>query len=131
MGYISILDFGLHNTVYRFVAKYQAEKDEEGQENFLASTFIIYGVITILIFLVGVILYFNLERIFSSSLTSEELSKANIMFAILIFNLAITLPLGAFQFIIRGYGNFIFANSVTIIRIILRTFVLIALLTIG
>ena len=53
------------------------------------------------------------------------------MFAILIFNLAITLPLGAFQFIIRGYGNFIFANSVTIIRIILRTFVLIALLTIG
>lgn len=131
VGYISILDFGLHNTVYRFVAKYQAEKDEEGQENFLASTFIIYGVITILVFLVGVILYFNLERIFSSSLTSEELSKANIMFAILIFNLAITLPLGAFQFIIRGYGNFVFVNSVTIIRIILRTFVLIVLLTIG
>ena len=131
VAYISILDFGLHNTVYRFIAKYQAEKDEEGQENFLASTFIIYGVITILVFLVGVILYFNLDRIFSSSLTHEELSKANIMFAILIFNLAITLPLGAFQFIIRGYGKFIFANSVAITRIIARTIVLIALLTLG
>ena len=27
VAYISILDFGLHNTVYRFIAKYQAEKD--------------------------------------------------------------------------------------------------------
>lgn len=43
VGYISIFDFGLHNTIYRFVSKYQAEKDEEGQENFLASTFIIRG----------------------------------------------------------------------------------------
>lgn len=131
VAYISILDFGLHNTVYRFIAKYQAEKDEKGQENFLASTFIIYGAITILVFLVGIILYFNLDRIFSASLTQEELSKANIMFAILIFNLAITLPLGSFQFIIRGYGKFVFANSVAITRIIARTIVLVALLTLG
>jgi len=131
VAYISILDFGLHNTVYRFVAKYQALKDTKGQENFLASTFILYGIITIIVLLVGLIVYFNLDKIFSASLSSEEFRKANIMFVILIFNLAITLPLGAFQFIIRGYGKFVFVNSVTIARIIVRTLVLIALLAIG
>ena len=33
VGYISILDFGLANTIVRFVAKYRAEKDQIGEEN--------------------------------------------------------------------------------------------------
>lgn len=131
VGYISILDFGLHNTVYRYIAKYQAEKDKDGEENFLASTFIFYGIITILVLIVGGILYFNIENIFSNSLSSQEVLKARKMFAILIFNLAISLPLGAFQFIIRGYGRFIYANFVSILRIILRTLVLVGILLLG
>lgn len=131
VGYISILDFGLHNTIYRFIAKYQAEKDNENQESFLAACFIIYGIITILVLVVGVILFLNLESIFSKSLTSSELYKAKIMFVVLIINLALSLPMGAFQFILRGYGKFIFANSVSIARIILRTLVLIGLLSLG
>lgn len=131
VGYISILDFGLHDTIYRFIAKYQADRDEKGQENFLATVFIIYGVITALILIAGMVLYFNLGKIFGASLTSEELLKANTMFAILIFNLAITLPLGAFQFIIRGYGKFVYANSVVIVRIIFRTIIVLAFLAVG
>lgn len=131
VGYISILDFGLHNTMYRFIAKYQAEKDNENQENFLAACFIIYGIITVLVLVVGAILFLNLESIFSKSLTSDELYKAQIMFVVLIINLALSLPMGAFQFIIMGYGKFIFANSVSIARIILRTAVLIGLLSLG
>lgn len=37
VGTISLLDFGLNNTVVRFVAKYKAEKDRIGLENFLAT----------------------------------------------------------------------------------------------
>ena len=38
IGYISVFDFGLNNTIIRFVAKYRAEKDRIGEENFLAIT---------------------------------------------------------------------------------------------
>ena len=131
VGYISILDFGLHNTIYRFIAKYQAEKDNEGQENLLAACFIIYGIITVLVLIIGGILTFNLDYIFSKSLTPGELYKAKIMFTILIINLAISLPMGVFQFTIRGYGKFIFANLVSIARIMLRTLVVIGLLSVG
>ena len=55
IGTISLLDFGLNNTVVRFVAKYRAEKDRDSEENFLATTMLIYG-------------YFNDEVLISSSI---------------------------------------------------------------
>ena len=48
VGTISVLDLGLNNTIVRFVAKYQAEKDKKGEENFLATTMIIYFCISLL-----------------------------------------------------------------------------------
>jgi len=131
VGYISVLDFGLNNTVVRFVAKYRAEKDKRGEENFLAITTCIYGVISFIIVTVGVVLYFNLDSIFSNSLTSEELVNAKIMFVILIFNLAITIPGGAFTAICSGYEHFVFPRTVNIVRYIVRSFLVVGLLLLG
>ena len=118
VGYISVLDFGLNNTIVRFVAKYRAKKDKKGEENFLAITMSIYGVISLTIVALGVVLYFNLDSIFSNSLTFEELDKAKIMFIILIFNLVITLPGGAFTAICTGYEHFVFPRTINIVRYI-------------
>ncbi|MCF6168486.1 oligosaccharide flippase family protein [Lutibacter sp.] len=131
VGYISVLDFGLNNTIIRFVAKYKAEKDKKGEENFLAITMGIYGVISVIIVLVGIVLYFNLDTIFSNSLTLEELNKAKIMFIVLIFNLAITLPGGAFTAICSGYEHFVFPRTVNIIRYLVRSLMVVGLLLLG
>src|SRR5690625_910936 len=84
VGYIAVLDFGLGNTTVRFVAKYRAENDKKGQENFLASTFIIYAIISIIVLIIGSIVYFYLDMIFSESLSIEEISIAKTMFLILV-----------------------------------------------
>lgn len=131
VGYIAIMDFGLHNTMYRFISKYQSEKNYIKQENFLATTFLIYGVISLLVLLIGTILVMNLDIFFAHSLTESEFAKAKIMAAILVFNLTLSLPLGAFHFIANGYGRFVFVNTIGIIRIFLRISVLIALLLLG
>tara|TARA_B100000795_G_scaffold119308_1_gene88739 strand:+ start:728 stop:2248 length:1521 start_codon:yes stop_codon:yes gene_type:complete len=128
VGYISVLDFGLNNTIVRFVAKYRAKKDKKGEENFLAITMSIYGVISLTIVALGVVLYFNLDSIFSNSLTFEELDKAKIMFIILIFNLVITLPGGAFTAICTGYEHFVFPRTINIVRYIFRSAMVVGLL---
>lgn len=128
VGYISILDFGLNNTIVRFVAKYRAEKDKKSEENFLSISMGIYSVISLIIVIIGVILFFNLNSLFSNSLTLEELGKAKIMFGILIFNLAITLPGGAFTAICSGYEHFVFPRIVVIIRYVTRSFMVVGLL---
>ncbi len=131
VGYISVLDFGLNNTIVRFVAKYRAEGDKKGEENFLATTMWIYGIISFIVCLLGVILYFNLETIFGDALTAAELDKAKIMFIILIFNLVITLPGGAFTAICSGYEHFVFPRSINIIRYLVRSILVVALLLWG
>ena len=131
VGYISVLDFGLHNTIYRFVSKYQSENNDYAQKTFLSTIFVIYSIIMILIIIVGIILYNYIDVIFSSSIDLENLQKARRMFAILIFNLAVTLPLGAFQFILKGYGKFTLTNIVKIVRVLLRTSIAILILFLG
>ena len=131
IGYISLLDFGLNNTIVRFISKYKAEKDKISEENFLAITMLIYGMISIIIIIIGVVLYFNIGTIFAESLSKEELDKANIMFVILVFNLAITLPGGSFNAISSAYEHFVYPRTVNIIRLLLRSALVISLLVYG
>lgn len=130
IGYISVLDFGLNNTILRFVAKYRAEQNRQGEENFLATTMLIYAVISTVILILGIGLYFNLESVFPK-LTPGEMEKAKIMFCILIFNLSITLPGGAFSAVCSAYEQFVFPRALNIIKYVVRSMLVIGLLTIG
>ena len=131
VGYIGILDFGLNNTIIRFIAKYKANNDKIGEENFLAICMLIYGIISFIIIIIGLFVYFNLDFIFSNSLNLEELLKAKIMFVILIINLAITLPGGAFSAICSGYEHFVFPRKLNIIKYIIRSLLVVFLLMNG
>lgn len=130
VGYISVLDFGLNNSIVRFVAKYRALEDRASEENFLATTMLIYFFISAIIIGLGVLLYFNLEYFFEK-LTLVEIEKAKVMFVILIFNMAITLPGGAFSAICSGYERFVFPRVVNIIKYIVRSLMVVGLLVYG
>lgn len=129
VAYLSLMDLGLNNTIIRFVSKYRAEKDKRGEEVFLGTTMKIYGIISIILVVIGLILYFNLENIFSQSLNPEQMMSAKIMFLILVFNLAITLPGGAFTAICNAYEQFVFPRLLGIVRYILRALTVVAVLT--
>lgn len=131
VGYLTVLDFGLNKTIVRFVAKYQAEKDVKGQENFLAHAFIMYSFIVLGIVVIGATIYFNLDAIYGTSLTIDELAKAKVMFSILIFNIAIVLPGGAFNGINSGYEEFILPRIANIIKYVLRSGLVVAVLLMG
>ena len=121
IGYMSVLDLGINNTVVRFIAKYRANKNKDNESVFLGQVFLIYSLISIIISILGVIIYYNSATIFQDSLTIEEIEKSKIMIALLIFNIAITLPGGTFTGICNGYEKFVFPRTVNIIRYIIRS----------
>lgn len=129
-GTISLLDFGLNNTVIRFVARYKAKQDRIGEENFLATVFLIYMAIAVLILIIGGLFYNYLDSYFTK-LNQEEIEIAKTMFVILIFNLAITLPGGIFMGISSGYEKFVFPKSLNIARYILRSLTVVGILLLG
>nr|WP_321451505.1 oligosaccharide flippase family protein [uncultured Carboxylicivirga sp.] len=131
VAYLSLMDLGLNNTIVRFVSKYRAEKNRIKEDEFLGSIYVIYGVISSLVIIIGLILYFNIESIFSESLTPDQIIRAKIMYLILVFNIAITLPGGSFTAICNAYEQFVFPRSVNFLRYIIRAVTVVAVLKLG
>lgn len=131
VGYLSILDLGLNNAIVRYVAQYQTQNNEKGQENFLAISLIIYVFIGLLIAIGGLIMYLNVNRLFGDSLSLSEISKAKTMLLILVGNIAISLPGGSFTGICSGYEHFVFPRVLSITKYVLRTIMVITILYFG
>ncbi|WP_025739388.1 oligosaccharide flippase family protein [Aquimarina pacifica] len=130
VGTISVLDFGLNNTIIRFVAKYKAEKNREKEENFLATTMIIYFFISILVLFFGLFFYGYIDTYFDQ-MTPEEIEISKVMFVLMVFNLSITLPGGAFTGICLGYEQFVFPKTLNIIKYLFRAVLVISILLLG
>lgn len=125
IGYMSVLDLGLNNTVVRFIAKYRAHKNKDEERKFLGQVFLIYSLISLVIVFFGILIYYNASIIFQNSLTAQEIEKSKIMIALLVFNIAITLPGGTFTGICNGYEKFVFPRTVNILRYLIRSFLVV------
>lgn len=131
VGYLIIFDFGLCNSIVRYVAMYRERKDRQGEENFLAMCLVIYSIISLAVLVIGILLYFNLDYIFGGGLTDVEADRARILFCILIVNIVVTLPMQTFRGVMSGYEKFVFPRTVNLIRVILRVVFVIVLLNLG
>ena len=120
IGYVSVLDFGLHSSITRFVSKYQANKDEKGQQNFIGVSLILFSVIAALILVVGGILYISVPSIYSGSASVEEIQIIKQLLIVLIINLAISMPGAVFESIAVAYEKFIFVKLSTTVKMLLR-----------
>lgn len=128
IAYISIMDFGLSSTIIKYYSQYKTLNDKKNMENILALSTIIYTVITVILIIVGMIVYFKLNTIFSDSLTSKEIISAKRIFIILLINLAITIPSKIFDAVITSNEKFIFLKSITLIQIVMQPFVVVVVM---
>lgn len=131
IGYLTVLDLGLGNAVVRYTAKYRAEGKTKEQYEMFGMFFILYTIISLVALIGGIGLYLNVDAMFGSTMTDVELSKARIMMLILVFNLAFTFPMSIFGSIMTAYERFIFPKAINLIRILLNTAIMIALLEMG
>src|SRR5574344_1674324 len=77
--YLTILDFGFGNAIVRFTSKFRALKKTQEQKEMLGMFFVLYTIIGILSFVIGLVLYFNIENMFSRTMTPMEVHRAKIM----------------------------------------------------
>lgn len=131
ISYLTVLDLGFGNAIIRYTAKFRAEKKIKEQYEMFGMFLILYFIIGIVAFVVGLALYFNVDNMFSDTMNVVELCHARVMMLILVFNLAFTFPLSIFTSIITAYERFVFPKVVNIIRIVLNTAIMIVLLSMG
>jgi len=128
IAYMAVMDFGLSGTITRYYSRYLVLNDEENQSSVLAVSSIIYGAISVIVLIIGAVIYFNLDSIFSNSLTINELIKAKAIFIIMLVNVAITIPSHVFTAVINSHERFVFIRLLAIIQTVMQPFVVIAVM---
>lgn len=128
VGYMSMADFGLHSTITRYVAKYQAEHNEKEQRQFLSNCFWFYVIVTVLLSVVGCGFVANISWFLNAAISPELKHIAMTMAIFLVINIVMSLPLGMFCSILEGYGQFFLTNAIKFIGTIVRTLFLVLVL---
>ncbi|MUP39634.1 oligosaccharide flippase family protein [Labilibaculum euxinus] len=131
IAYLTILDLGFGNAIVRYTAKFRAEGKIEEQYSMFGMFIVLYSAISVFAFLLGLGLYYNVDTMFGDTMTIEELDKARIMMLLMVFNLTVTFPLSIFGSIITAYEDFVYQKVIQIVRIVLNTVIMIALLELG
>ena len=103
VGYLSVMDMALRNTIDRYTAKNRADGTAETEAKLKCLFFFLYSVIGIVALIVGFVLYVNIENLFGATLSTGELHRARIMMLLLIFNIAVSFPLSMFSSIMLAY----------------------------
>ena len=131
IGYLTILDLGFGNAIVVYTAKYRALKKYEEEKKLHGMFFIIFCIIGVIAGIVGLILYFNVDNLFGSTMTDTELHKAKIMMLILTFNLVISFIFNIYSSILNAYERFIYQKAISILNTILKPIIMIPLLFMG
>ena len=131
IGYLTVLDLGFGNAIIVYTAKYRAQKKYEEEKKLHGMFKIVFGIIGIIAFIIGIILYLNVNRLFGSTMTVAEIKKAKIMMLILAFNLAITFQFSIYSSIISAYEKFVFQKVMSILNTLLKPLLMLPLLFLG
>ena len=118
VGYMSLLSFGLGSTIVKYVTDYISIKDKEGEEKIIGLFIKIYSILFFICIVIGIILSLNVDRIFSKSLTLNELAKMRILVMLMAINTGISFPLSVFSAIIISHQKYIYNKLISLLSTI-------------
>ncbi|MBR5277483.1 MAG: oligosaccharide flippase family protein, partial [Bacteroidaceae bacterium] len=131
IAYLTILDLGLGNAVVRYTARYRSEGRGEEQYELFGMFLVLYLGIGVLALVAGGVFMAHFDTWFGHTMTLYELERARQMMLLLVVNVAFTFPMSIFGSILTAYERFVFPRVLQIVRILLNTVVMIALLAMG
>ncbi|WP_432354371.1 oligosaccharide flippase family protein [Sporosarcina sp. A2] len=131
VGYLTILDMGLGNAIVRYVARTRANNDRQEESKLSGMFLILFTVLGVLVGIIGVVMYYQIDLLFGEKLEAEELKLAKQMAIILIANFAISFPLSVFGALIQAHERFIYLKLIGIIRSVIIPLVTVPLLFMG
>ncbi len=113
IGYLSLLNLGLGSSYNFFYHKRKNEADKDiAKLNGMYLT--IFGVIALVVFIVGMVIVFNARTVLGNEITEGELAIAKKIMFISVLSMVISLPVSVFGSYIIVHEKFFFSRMVEI-----------------
>jgi len=131
VSYLGLLSLGFGSAYMRYYSRYKARDDNEEIARLNGMFLTIFLVISSICIACGIVLIANIDIVFGTGLTSSEYSKAKILLALMIVNMAITFPSSVFESITTAHEQFIFQKLLVILQNLFNPFITLPLLLMG
>lgn len=131
VSYLGLLSFGFGSAYIRYFSKYKIKKEKKKIAKLNGMFLIVYTIIGGIALFAGSILVVNIEKIFGTSLTFNELSKAKILMIIMVINISVAFPLSVFNSYITANEKYFFQRILSLIKTIINPFVMLPILLLG
>ena len=114
-SYLSLISFGIGSAVVRYLVKYRAEGDRDGEEKMFGLFNIIFTVISVITLIIGLVLAFNLGIVYGNSLTSSQLSEMTVLVILLTINTAVGFSVTPYTSVVTCHERFVFLQLINMI----------------
>lgn len=131
ISYLSLAEFGFGNAVVRYSAKYRAEGNQGKTSAMYGMFMYIYGILSVLITIVGVIICVFSDRFYTVSTGAQGYYELKVIILFMVFNLGLTFFLQPYSAIITAHERFTFIKVTNLIYTLLKPVVMIPLLIWG
>lgn len=130
-SYLGLISFGIGSAVVRYLVKYRAEGDKDGEERMFGLFNIIFLVVSAITLVVGVVIAFNVGLIYDKSLSNAQIIKMTILVLILTINTAINFSATPYTAVVTCHERFIFLQIINIITTVLTPVINLVVLFLG
>lgn len=131
VGYLNLLNFGLSSAYMRYYSRYKVTEGRDKIASLNGMFLMVFSLLGMVVLVVGAGLIGNSARIFAANLTVAEIEKARVLMAIMVFNLAFSLPASVFTSNITANEKYFFLRMVNIIKIVVSPLLTLPILMLG
>lgn len=131
VSYLGLLNLGFNAAYMRFYARAKVSDDKNGVAKLNGMFLLIFGVISAVCVLCGIVMLTNIHGLFGEGLSEQEYATAEILMIMMVINLALSFPGSVFNCIITSQERFVFQKTVQLLQYIASPFLTLPLLLLG
>lgn len=114
-SYLSLISLGIGSAVTRYLIKFRIEQGQEGEEKIMGLFMVVFQIIAIAAFIIGMILAFNLNVFYENSLSSEQIFRMRILVILMVINMSMTFSVSPYVSVVNAHEKFVFLQCMNII----------------
>ncbi len=118
ISYLSLLNFGFGTAIIRFISKFRVEGNHEKIEGVTGLILSIYGIIAIIVCVIGFSLTKGTGLFFGTGLTTNEIQRLKILMIIMTISTALSFPVSILSSVSVAYEKYIFRKMVDMVATI-------------
>lgn len=129
IGYLTLLEFGTGRIMSRNLSLLKKDgTDAEEIKKHVSTVYILNCILTVVILCFSVVFWLLLDVLYKHSMTPEQIHLAKIIFLFPVINLITSFFQQMLNGALIGYENYTFEKIISIIKIIVRTAIVVAVL---